>query len=103
MTEEKENGLKTFFSSPTTFMLFLNLIVLVITMGIFWGTETSHISDLRERVLLLSTRLDSHEKIINDDRNAVSNRLTGLESEAKYISQTLQELKLIVTPIPRRN
>ncbi len=103
MEEEKANIFKEFFRSPTAIMLILNIVVLITSMGIVWGTQSSRIDELRERIAAINLRLDIHEKTLYDDRNSLSNRLTGLETDTKYISQTLQELKLLVSPIPRRN
>ena len=65
-------------------------------------------ADLRavnEAVALLSVqnvavrnRLDMTTQSLNDDRQTLTNRLTGLETDVKYISQGVAELKIAVVP-----
>lgn len=82
--------------SPTTLTLLANLVVMIVGFGIVWGSQSTRIDDLRDRLNLVTVRLDQHEKALADDRYQLTNRLVGLESDTKYISQTLQELKLLL-------
>jgi hypothetical protein len=88
------NGNGTWKLSPTTIVLLVNLIVLVVGLGVLWGTQVSRIDDLKERLLAVQARVDVYEKALNDERQLITNRLTGLEADTKYISATLNELKL---------
>lgn len=102
MAEGNGNGILAKLS-PATLTLMANLAVMVIGFGVVWGSQSARIDDMRERLTAVAVRidavtvrLDSHEKALSDDRYQLTNRLVGLESDTKYISQTLQEMKLIL-------
>ena len=80
--------------TPGLVMMFANLIVLVVGLGIMWGTQVSRVDELKDRLNTAVARLEVYEKAFMEDRSMLTNRLTGLESDTKYISQTLAELKL---------
>lgn len=46
----------------------------------------------------LQTRLNGMSQSITDDRQSATNRLATLESDIKYISQGVAELKIAVVP-----
>jgi hypothetical protein len=94
MSELKLNGNGFPKVSASTFALLMNLVVLVVGLGALWGTQVSRIDDLKERLITVQARLDVHERALNEERQTITNRLTGLEADTKYISATLNELKL---------
>jgi hypothetical protein len=82
--------------SPSALTLMANLVVMIVGFGIVWGSQSTRIDDLRDRLNGVTVRLDAHEKALSDDRYQLTNRLVGLETDTKYISQTLQEMKLLL-------
>ncbi len=103
---ERRNGIlngKTVPLKPGAILATLNVICLFAFGGMLWGVETNRMEelkaradDLRSQLISVNTRLDLHEKALNDARNVETNRLSVVESDIKYISQTLQELKILL-------
>ncbi len=81
-------------SKVAIYALLVNLIVLIVGLGVLWGTQVSRIDDLKERLTSVQARLDVYEKALNEERQQITNRLVGLEADTKYISATLNEMKL---------
>lgn len=79
--------------------------------GVMWGVQTTRMDDgfkvfgeryteLRAEKDQLASRVSEIEKRNNDDRLVLLSRLVGLESDTKYISQSIGELKLAIKGIP---
>jgi DNA transposition AAA+ family ATPase len=101
MAENGNGGISSLISklSPTTLALVGNLVLL----GVLWGNMQSRVDDLKEKDIELrqefvriSVKLDLHEKALNDDRYNLSNRLVEVETNTKFISKTLEEVKLLL-------
>ncbi len=55
---------------------------------------TSQISDLKLQTASIGIRLNALSEVVGHDRENLSSRLQSLESEVKFISQGVAELKL---------
>ena len=64
------------------------------------GQLSSSIEYIQSDNKNIQSRIDILSGHITEDRQALTNRLTGLETESKYISQGVAELKL--ANIPKR-
>ena len=57
-----------------------------------------NVVSLSEQNNALQTRINTMSQSITDDRQGLTNRLTALETEVKYISQGVAELKIAIVP-----
>jgi hypothetical protein len=58
----------------------------------------TQLADLRAASQMAQERMNMMSRTLADDRERDANRLTILESESKYISQGIAELKLALVP-----
>lgn len=85
------NGDRTIASLPV--MVVLNLIIAVAGFGVLWGVQTTRMDEVRGHLLAI----DSINEKLNDERSRTNDRMITLESDVKYISQTVAELKLRIS------
>jgi len=86
-------------SAIVSLFIFLGgFIVGYITFKADMGSVTQQLHDLRADNKALLDRQNIMAQTLVDDRQAITNRLTSLEAEAKYISQGVAELKLANVP-----
>ena len=95
------NG-KHFFKVSAAYVAAVSSILgIVIFCGgwiLGYVTFKSDVENLKEINKSVQTRLDILSGHITEDRQMLTNRLTGLESETKFISQGVAELKIANVP-----
>ncbi len=68
----------------------LNLVIAMAGFGVLWGVQTARMDEVRSRL----SAIDALNEKLTDDRAKTNDRMIVLESDVKYISQTVAELKL---------
>jgi hypothetical protein len=61
-------------------------------------TISEGVVSLKTEIASLQTRNNIMSQTITDDRQTLSNRLTAIEIDSKYISQGIAELKIAIVP-----
>lgn len=91
------------FTLPTLGMISSFLGAVVFMMGWIFGYMTfksdinlitSQMADLKLQAGSIGMRLNELSEVVGRDREGLSNRMISLESEVKFISQGVAELKL---------
>ena len=105
-----ENGLRTSslrISLPTLGAVssIMGVIIFIGGWVIGYLTFKSDLKTVTDNVIILRTDntalkgyIEEMRQVVNNDRQTLSNRLTSLETESKYISQGVAELKIAIVP-----